>query len=82
MIRVRILHEYLLRRDLIVQAKTLAKGKRLVRPRSNTYRDYLKYDCGKASVCDRMRPTRTEEFKCVMCVAMRSTNLKYCAEIS
>jgi hypothetical protein len=43
MMRVRILHEYLLRRDLIVQAKTLAKGKRLVRPRSNTYRDYLKY---------------------------------------
>ena len=37
---------------------------------------------GKASVCDRMRPTTREEFKCVMCVAMRSTNLKYRAGIS
>ncbi len=40
----RNLHENLLqRRDLIEQAKALAKGKSLVRLRYNTYRDYLKY---------------------------------------
>ena len=38
---------------------------------------------GVQAVCLRPKcPTMTEEFKCVMCVAMRSTNLKYRAGIS